>query len=48
MRSGLEKQVVELLDELKIEYTYEPTWFEYVIEHKYVPDFKIGNIYLEA
>ena len=48
MRSGLERQVAELLDELKIEYAYEPKWFEYVIEHKYVPDFKIGNIYLEA
>ena len=48
MRSGLEEQVAELLDKLKIDYAYEPEWFPYVIEHKYVPDFRIGDIYLET
>ena len=48
MRSGLEEQVAKLLDKLKIDYTYEPEWFPYVIEHKYVPDFRIGDIYLET
>jgi len=48
MRSGLERQVAELLDELKIDYAYENESFSYVIEHKYTPDFKVGAIYLET
>ena len=48
MRSGLEKQVAALLDELKVDYSYEPEWLPYVIEHRYIPDFKIGDIYLET
>ena len=48
MRSGLEKQVAALLDELKVDYSYEPEWLPYVIEHRYIPDFKVGDIYLET
>ena len=48
MRSGLEKQVAALLDELKVDYSYESEWVPYVIEHRYIPDFKIGDIYLET
>ena len=48
MRSSLEKQVAALLDELKVDYSYEPEWLPYVIEHRYIPDFKIGDIYLET
>ena len=48
MRSGLEEQVAALLDELKVDYSYEPEWLPYVIEHRYIPDFKIGDIYLET
>ena len=48
MRSGLERQVAAILDELKVEYSYEPEWLPYVIEHRYIPDFKIGDIYLET
>ena len=48
MRSGLEEQVAELLDELKIDYEYESCKVPYVIEHTYCPDFKVGDIYLET
>ena len=48
MRSGLEEQVAKLLDELKIDYTYETDKVKYVIESNYIPDFKVGNIYLET
>ena len=48
MRSRLEEQVAELLTNLNIEYGYEPDKFNYVIEAKYTPDFKIGDVYLET
>ena len=48
MRSRLEEQVAELLTNLNIEYGYEPDKFSYVIEAKYTPDFKVGNVYLET
>ena len=48
MRSRLEEQVAELLTNLKVEYGYEPDKFNYVIEAKYTPDFKVGDIYLET
>ena len=48
MRSRLEEQVAELLTNLKVEYSYEPDKFNYVIEAKYTPDFKVGDVYLET
>ena len=48
MRSGLERQVADLLDKLKVDYEYENCFFPYVIEHKYVPDFRVGDVYLET
>ena len=48
MRSGLERQVASLLDELNIHYDYEPDKFKYVLESRYIPDFKVGDIYLET
>ena len=48
MRSGLERQVADLLKELKVKYEYEPDYFPYVIEHKYIPDFRVGDVYLET
>tara|TARA_R100000152_G_C6690390_1_gene122146 strand:- start:46 stop:390 length:345 start_codon:yes stop_codon:yes gene_type:complete len=48
MRSGLEKQVADLLKQLKVEYEYESEYFPYVIEHKYIPDFRVGDVYLET
>ena len=48
MRSRLEEQVAELLTNLKVEYGYEPDKFNYVIEAKYTPDFKVGDVYLET
>tara|TARA_Y100001963_G_scaffold21699_1_gene28079 strand:+ start:8133 stop:8480 length:348 start_codon:yes stop_codon:yes gene_type:complete len=48
MRSGLEEQVASLLTELKIDWEYESNWYPYVTQHKYTPDFKVGDIYLEC
>ena len=48
MRSGLEKQVADLLKELKVDYEYENCYFPYIIEHKYIPDFRVGDVYLET
>ena len=48
MRSHLEEQVADLLDEMKIEYQYESEKIPYMIEANYIPDFKVGDIYLEA
>ena len=48
MRSKLEEQVANLLDDMGIEYTYEADKLHYVLEASYIPDFKIGNVYLET
>ena len=48
MRSGLEIQVADLLTKLKVDWEYESNWYPYVIEHKYTPDFKVGDVYLEC
>ena len=48
MRSGRERLVAELLDELKIDYDYEPCKVPYVIEANYIPDFQVGDVYLET
>ena len=41
MRSGLEEKVATLLTEIKVDWEYESNWYPYVIEHKYIPDFKV-------
>ena len=48
MRSRLEEQVADLLDELNVHYDYECTKLNYFIEANYIPDFKVRDIYLEA
>ena len=48
MRSGLEIQVAELLEQMNIPYTYESDKVDYVIEARYIPDFKVGDLYLET
>ena len=48
MRSHLEEQVADLLDQLKVPYQYESEKLPYFIEANYIPDFKVGDIYLEA
>ena len=48
MRSRLEEQVAELLDELQVPYSYESEKLDYVIEARYIPDFIVGDIYLET
>ena len=48
MRSRLEEQVAELLDGLKIDYGYEDTKIPYIIESQYIPDFRVGDVFLET
>ena len=48
MRSHLEEQVADLLDEMDIEYQYESEKIPYMIEANYIPDFKVGDIYFET
>lgn len=50
-RSKLEDRVEEQLKESGVPYTYESEKLPYVVparEAKYIPDFKIGNIYIEV
>ena len=49
-RSGLEKNIADLLSELKIDYEYETTKLAYTISHNYTPDFVLPNkhVVLEA
>ena len=42
-RSGLEKQVADLLSELGVSYEYESKKISYVIQHRYTPDFVLPN-----
>ena len=42
-RSGLEKQVADLLSNLGIDYEYETTKISYQIQHIYTPDFILPN-----
>jgi len=48
MRSHLEEQVADLLDQMKVPYQYESEKLPYLIEANYIPDFKVGDVYLEA
>ena len=48
-RSGLEKQVAELLKELSVKFEYESTKVPYELQCNYTPDFLLPNgIYLET
>ena len=42
-RSGLEKQVADLLSSLGIDYEYETIKIAYQIQHHYTPDFILPN-----
>lgn len=52
MRSGLEEQLADYLNEEKIDFTYEKEVIQYIQpekKRKYTPDFKIGpNKYIET
>ena len=48
MRSKLEEQVADLLEEVGVEYEYESDKIQYQIEAQYIPDFKVGDVYFEA
>ena len=48
-RSGLEKKVADLMDNLGVIYEYESTTVPYVIQHNYTPDFCLANgVFLET
>ena len=50
-RSGYEKRVAKALRDKGIEFEFEKEKIDYTIpssKHKYIPDFKIGSIYVEA
>lgn len=48
-RSGLEKQVAALLNELGVSFEYESTKVPYVLQCNYTPDFLLPNgVYLET
>ena len=48
-RSGLEKKVADLMDNLGVIYEYEDTKVPYVIQHTYTPDFHLVNgVFLEC
>ena len=44
MRSHLEEQVADLLDQMKVPYQYESEKLPYLIEANYIPDFKVGAV----
>ena len=47
-RSGFEDRIKKKLTKAKVKFGYETESFSYVLEHKYIPDFIIGDIYIEA
>lgn len=47
--SGLEQSIGEQLNALRIPFDYEKHKIPYIGKpHKYTPDFKIGNVYIET
>ena len=48
MRSTLETQVADLLIQVNVPYEYESEKIKYIIEARYIPDFKVGDVYLET
>ena len=47
-RGGFEPLIIADLKDRGVEFEYEPHPIPYYIEHDYNPDFKIGDIYIEA
>lgn len=48
MRSGFEKVIAKLFKKQKITFKYEADKIPYTVIKNYIPDFKIGNTYIEA
>lgn len=48
MRSGFERTLAAQLKKLGLSFEYEPVKLPFVIERTYCPDFKVGDIYIEA
>lgn len=47
-RGGFEPTIMKDLERRGIVYEYEAHALPYQIEHEYTPDFKIGDMYIEA
>lgn len=50
-RSGYERKVMEYLEAQGVEYGYETDYVHYTVpetKRRYIPDFRIGNIFIEA
>ena len=50
-RSGYEQKVMEFLESQGVSYGYEVDFIPYIVpetKRRYIPDFKIGNLYLES
>lgn len=50
-RSGYERKVMEFLESQGVEYGYETDYVHYTVpetKRRYIPDFRIGNTYIEA
>lgn len=49
MRSHFERTLVNQLRKAKVRFEYEPIKLPYVIDHNYIPDFRLSNgIIIEA
>ena len=47
-RSTLEERVQKNLDSRGVAYEYEPCKLPYTVERNYIPDLKIGDIFIEV
>jgi hypothetical protein len=47
-KSKFEKSVAELFQRKKIKAEYEPDKFNYTLDLKYTPDWKVGKTYIET
>lgn len=48
MKSGFERTLAAQLKRYGVKFEYEPDKIDYVLERNYIPDFKIGDMYIEA
>lgn len=47
LKGTFEERVIGKLEEQGVPYEYEPHKLEYFVERSYIPDLKIGDVYVE-
>lgn len=47
LKGTFEERVIGKLEAQGVEYEYEPHTLQYFVERSYVPDLKIGDVYIE-